>query len=61
MDGTQLFRRIMRSAKHKKTHSYRVSYALEVGSSFDPDMEDASAWESELRGKFSQRCHVVST
>lgn len=51
----------MRSAKHKKTHSYRVSYALEVGSSFDPDMEDASAWESELRGKFSQRCHVVST
>lgn len=42
----------MQSANHKKKHSYRVSYAIEVGSSFDPDMEDASAWECELQGKF---------
>lgn len=41
----------MQSANHKKNHSYRVSYALEVGSSFDPDMEDPSAWESELHGE----------
>ena len=42
----------MQSTNHKKKHSYRVSYALEVGSSFDPDMEDPSSWESELQGKF---------
>lgn len=41
----------MQNANHKKKHSYRVSYALEVGSSFDPDMEDPTAWESELHGK----------
>ena len=41
----------MQSTNHKKNHSYRVSYALEVGSSFDPDMEDPSTWESELHGK----------
>ncbi|KAH0834966.1 hypothetical protein J3R83DRAFT_10675 [Lanmaoa asiatica] len=51
----ELFRRIMQSTNHKKSHSYRVSYAIEVGSSFDPDMEDASAWESELQGKFKQK------
>jgi len=45
----ELFRRIMQSTNHKKNHSYRVSYALEVGSSFDPDMEDPSTWESELQ------------
>ncbi|KAF9220806.1 hypothetical protein BS17DRAFT_786605 [Gyrodon lividus] len=45
----ELFRRIMQSANHKKQHAYRVSYSLEVGSSFDPDLEDASTWESELR------------
>ncbi|KAF8841094.1 hypothetical protein BDN67DRAFT_989950 [Paxillus ammoniavirescens] len=46
----ELFRRIMQSANHKKQYAYRVSYSLEVGSSFDPELEDASVWESELRG-----------
>ncbi|KIK90592.1 hypothetical protein PAXRUDRAFT_831567 [Paxillus rubicundulus Ve08.2h10] len=45
----ELFRRIVQSANHKKQYAYRVSYSLEVGSSFDPDLEDASVWESELR------------
>jgi len=49
----ELFRRIMQSTNHKKKHSYRVSYALEVGSSFDPDMEDPSSWESELQDQKS--------
>ncbi|KAG8216592.1 hypothetical protein J3R82DRAFT_6777 [Butyriboletus roseoflavus] len=57
----ELFRRIMQSTNHKKKHSYRVSYALEVGSSFDPDLEDASAWESELQGKFDQGCLLSPT
>jgi hypothetical protein len=38
----------MANATRKQTHSYRVSYAQEVGSSYDPDMEDASRWEEEL-------------
>jgi len=47
---SQLFRRIMRNAEHRSQHAYRVSYALEVGSSVDPDMEDVAGWENELRG-----------
>jgi len=46
----QLFRRIIANAAHKKTHAYRLSYSHDVGSSFDPDMEDVSLWESELQG-----------
>jgi len=45
----ELFRRIMRNAEHRSQHAYRVSYALEVGSSVDPDMEDVAGWENELR------------
>ncbi|KAL4259621.1 hypothetical protein AB1N83_008218 [Pleurotus pulmonarius] len=44
----ELFRRIMNNAARKFQHSYRVSYAQDVGSSFDPDMEDIAAWEQEL-------------
>jgi hypothetical protein len=40
----------MESSVRKSQHSYRVSYALEVGSSFDPDMEDVGKWEEELHG-----------
>ena len=40
----------MASAKHKQQHNFRLSYQLEVGSSFDPDMEDISRWEHELQG-----------
>ncbi|OAX39943.1 hypothetical protein K503DRAFT_738519 [Rhizopogon vinicolor AM-OR11-026] len=46
----ELFRRIIANAAHKKNHSYRLSYSQDVGSSFDPDMEDVSLWESELQG-----------
>ncbi|KAF8628067.1 hypothetical protein AX17_006070 [Amanita inopinata Kibby_2008] len=52
----ELFRRIMESSQRKKQHAYRVSYALEVGSSFDPDMEDVATWEEELRA-----CPAAST
>ncbi|KAF8908525.1 hypothetical protein CPB84DRAFT_1843423 [Gymnopilus junonius] len=44
----ELFRRIMADATRKQKHAYRVSYALDVGSSFDPDLEDISSWEHEL-------------
>ena len=40
----------MQNVKRKTYHSYRLSYAHEVGSSFDPDMEDVGGWEHELRG-----------
>ncbi|KAG1726399.1 hypothetical protein EDB19DRAFT_1752569 [Suillus lakei] len=45
----ELFRRIIANTAHKKNHSYRVSYSYDVGSSFDPDMEDVNRWESELQ------------
>lgn len=47
---SQLFRRIMASARHKQHHNFCLSYQLEVGSSVDPDMEDISRWEHELEG-----------
>lgn len=40
----------MTSLNHKRQHQYRLSYAAEVGSSFDPDMEDVAEWENELKG-----------
>ncbi|RDB27481.1 hypothetical protein Hypma_003860 [Hypsizygus marmoreus] len=44
----ELFRRIMENANRKEKHSYRVSYAHDVGSSFDPDMDNVDEWEDEL-------------
>jgi len=44
----ELFRRIMSNTKHKERHSYRLSYSYDVGSSFDPDMEDVGEWEQDL-------------
>lgn len=52
----QLFFRIVSSAKHKERHGYRLSYAFDVGSSFDPDMEDPIAWEEELSGMSFTSC-----
>ena len=37
----------------KEQHAYRASYARDVGSSFDPDMEDVSRWEEEFTGPTS--------
>ena len=47
----QLFRRIMANTNRNRKHQYKVSYSLDVGSSFDPDMEDVASWEEELTGK----------
>ncbi|KAF6756362.1 hypothetical protein DFP72DRAFT_1066717 [Ephemerocybe angulata] len=45
-----LFARIMANHNEKQERAYRISYAREVGSSFDPDLEDVSRWEQELSG-----------
>jgi hypothetical protein len=45
----------MANATRKEHHSYRVSYAQEVGSSFDPDLEDVATWEQELAGMYMLR------
>lgn len=50
----KLFRRIMISANRKEKHSFRISYSHEVGSSFDPDMEDVDEWEDELASSLFQ-------
>lgn len=36
----------MANTNHKRQHTYRVSFQDDVGSSWDPDMEN---WEQELR------------
>lgn len=53
LDTLQLFGRIMSSVKRKQQHQYRLSYAQEVGSSFDPDFDDVTEWENELLGMVS--------
>ncbi|KAI0319452.1 hypothetical protein OF83DRAFT_1110396 [Amylostereum chailletii] len=46
----EIYRRIIMSTQRKREHAYRVSYQHDVGSSFDPDMEDPVEWEQDLRG-----------
>ncbi len=52
----QLFRRIIISARHKQRHSYRLSFQEEVGSSFDPDMDDIAHLERTLQGAVARDC-----
>ncbi|KAK0495211.1 hypothetical protein EDD18DRAFT_1171263 [Armillaria luteobubalina] len=44
----EFFLRIVEHANRRTQHAYKLSYADEVGSSLDPDMEDLGAWEAEL-------------
>jgi len=44
----ELFRRIITSTNRKQQHSYRLSYSQDVGSSFDPNLEDINQWEADL-------------
>lgn len=43
----ELFRRIITSTNRKQQHSYRLSYSQDVGSSFDPTLEDTKQWEAD--------------
>ncbi|THH04349.1 hypothetical protein EW145_g5581 [Phellinidium pouzarii] len=45
----ELFQRIVTNEKRKLAHTYALSYELDVGSSFDPDMEDAEEWERHVQ------------
>ncbi|KAK0500755.1 hypothetical protein EDD18DRAFT_1279956 [Armillaria luteobubalina] len=47
------FQRIVEHANRQTQHAYKLSYADEVGSSLDPDMEDLGAWEAELHDTIS--------
>lgn len=42
----------MSSTKRKRLHQFRVSYAQDVGSSFDPDLDNITEWENDLRGSY---------
>ncbi|KAJ3724145.1 hypothetical protein DFJ43DRAFT_640393 [Lentinula guzmanii] len=44
----EFYQRIMMNQARQQRHAYLRSYYAEVGSSFDPDLEDAAAWEREL-------------
>ena len=39
----------MANERRKREHAFRVSFEQNVGSSFDPNMEDVTEWESQLR------------
>lgn len=49
----QFYARIVREAERKRDYSYRVSFQQDVGSSFDPALEDPAEWEHDLRGTSS--------
>ncbi|KZT10330.1 uncharacterized protein LAESUDRAFT_734818 [Laetiporus sulphureus 93-53] len=60
----ELFHRLVSSSKRKQQHQYRLSYAYDVGSSFDPDMENGAEWEHELderEAEQAQGAHIVRT
>lgn len=40
----------MANLKSKEKYSYRVSYAYDVGDSFDPDMENVDEWVNSSPG-----------
>jgi hypothetical protein len=48
----------MENANRKQQHTYRLSFAYEVGSSFDPNLEDVDSWEKELGGKNQKQFNV---
>ena len=50
----------MANVNQKQRYSYKVSYAQEVGSSFDPDIEDISRWEQELAPGDEQSGNFIS-
>ncbi|EIW55638.1 uncharacterized protein TRAVEDRAFT_59907 [Trametes versicolor FP-101664 SS1] len=60
MLNDELFRRIVESAKRKQRHAYRLSYADDVGSSFDPDMEDPHSWEEDMEESQGSKTTYVS-
>ncbi|KAE9403561.1 hypothetical protein BT96DRAFT_1016950 [Gymnopus androsaceus JB14] len=45
---SDLYHRLMLNQAHQQRHAFRRSYYADVGSSFDPDMEDVTVWEQEL-------------
>ncbi|PBK83134.1 hypothetical protein ARMGADRAFT_1170669 [Armillaria gallica] len=44
----EFYHRIVEHANCRTQYAYKLSYANEVGSSLDPDMEDPGVWEDEL-------------
>ena len=38
----------MVNENRKRAHAYALSYELDVGSSFDPALDDPATWEAEL-------------
>ncbi|THH32573.1 hypothetical protein EUX98_g1622 [Antrodiella citrinella] len=45
----ELFSRIMQNVNRKQKHQYKLSYHDDVGSSFDPELDDVDEWENDLR------------
>ncbi|PBK83132.1 hypothetical protein ARMGADRAFT_1170667 [Armillaria gallica] len=50
----EFFQRIVAHINRRTQHAHKLSYANEVGSSLDLDVEDLGAWEDELHESESQ-------
>ncbi|KZT70502.1 hypothetical protein DAEQUDRAFT_725433 [Daedalea quercina L-15889] len=48
MINDELFHRLVSSGRRKEHHAYRLSYQLDVGSSFDPVLDEAANWEYDI-------------
>lgn len=56
---SELYHRLMLNQAHQQRQALRRSYYAQVGSSFDPDTEDVTAWEQEVNGKpLSVDCYI---
>ncbi|KAI0795457.1 hypothetical protein C8Q75DRAFT_746137 [Abortiporus biennis] len=54
----ELFNRIMLSANRKQRSEYQRSYYHDVGSSFDPELEDINEWENDLKEEEEEEAAV---
>ena len=48
---SELYHRLMLNQAYQQRQALRRSYYAQVGSSFDPNTEDVTAWEQEVNGK----------
>lgn len=51
----------MQTVDKKQKHQYKLSYQHDVGSSFDPELEDVVEWEEALKGTWHIHCSSVCT
>ncbi|KAF5380723.1 hypothetical protein D9757_007097 [Collybiopsis confluens] len=57
---SELFARVVRHQAREERQEYRRSYYADMGTSFDPDLEDITAWEDELQTVMEEHSQVLT-